>query len=144
MNGYKVITSDGEKVGNVVEEAGDNFIVETGHVRKAKHAIPKVFAATDEETETVCITVSKVIVEDSPRLNGDEVDEEAIARYYGLTSEPEPPETEPEADDPESWDLAMAGAEKERLNALEGESPTDRLTGRGHDPAAPSRKEPGP
>jgi hypothetical protein len=142
MNGYKVVTSDGQKVGQVVDEAGENVIVEMGHIRKVKHAIPKVFTVANDADESVCITVTKDIVEGSPTVNGG-VDEESIARHYGLATELEPLATEPEPDDPEHWDLAAGAAERERVDTLEDESPTDQLTGRGHDPAAPpGRKEP--
>ena len=93
MNGYDVVTHDDEKVlGHLVDKVGANYIVEQGLLRKTKHAIPEQFAELDEAGERLVLTVSKELVEDSPKVNGD-VDEEAVARHYGLadTSVDDPP-----------------------------------------------------
>ena len=131
MEGYDVITSDEHKLGHVVGTMGDNVVVEHGTLRKTKHAVPKTFAHVDDGEKVVRLTVSKEIVEESPKLNGDEPDERAIAEHYGLASGYEEPETlgdgELLPDDP-AWSAeeqelrtGVPTAEQERLRARRGD-----------------------
>jgi hypothetical protein len=94
MEGYEVITSDDRKVGRVVEVKGDNVIVEHGLLRKTRQAIPKPFAHTDESEEVVRLSVSSDIVENSPKIEDDQVDEREVAMHYGLAAGDPAPETE--------------------------------------------------
>ena len=48
MQGYDVVTSDGEAVGTVVEETKASLVVEHGLLRKSRRAIPRAFAHVDE------------------------------------------------------------------------------------------------
>jgi hypothetical protein len=131
MEGYEVITSDEHKLGHVVGTIGDNLVVEHGTLRKTKHAVPKTFAHADESEKVVRLTVSKEIVEESPKLNGDEPDEQAIAEHYGLASGYAAPETEGDGellpDDPawsaeeEQLRTGVPTAEQERLRARQGD-----------------------
>jgi hypothetical protein len=85
MQGYDVVSHEDEKViGHVVDKVGGNYIVEHGMLRKTKHAVPEQFAHVDQAGERIVLTISKEMVEDSPKVNGD-VDEDAIAAHYGLT-----------------------------------------------------------
>jgi len=131
VEGYDVITSDEHKLGHVVGMMGDNVVVEHGTLRKTKHAVPKTFAHVDDGEKVVRLTVSKEIVEESPKLNGDEPDERAIAEHYGLAAGYDAPETEGDGellpDDP-AWSAAeqelrtgLPTAEQERLRAKEGD-----------------------
>lgn len=131
MEGYDVITSDEHKLGHVVGTMGDNVVVEHGTLRKTKHAVPKTFAHVDDGEKLVRLTVSKEIVEESPKLNGDEPDERAIAEHYGLAAGYDAPETEGDGellpDDP-AWSAeeqelrtGLPTAEQERLRAKEGD-----------------------
>ena len=43
MDRQTVVTSDDHKLGTVVEERDNCVIIETGHVFKTKHAIPREF-----------------------------------------------------------------------------------------------------
>ena len=86
MEGYEVITSDGAKLGQVVGTRGDNLIVEHGTLFKSRHALPLAFVHTDEGAQTVTTTLSKELIEDSPKVKDDEFDEAGIAAYYGLPS----------------------------------------------------------
>lgn len=95
MNSYLVVTSDGDELGHVVERVDGNVIVESGRLRKTRHAIPEVFAHVDDERETVFVSVSRNVVEDSPKVDGGPPDSEEIARFYGLEAEFAP---EPETD----------------------------------------------
>jgi hypothetical protein len=94
MEGYEVITSDDRKVGRVVEVKGDNVIVEHGLLRKTRQAIPKPFAHSDESEEVVRLSVSSEIVENSPKIEDDQVDEREIAVHYGLAAGDPASETE--------------------------------------------------
>ena len=128
MHNWDVVTSDGDKVGHVVGEHGDYLIVEQGTIRKAKHALPRTFAHPMPDAEQICISVPKNALQDSPKVNGD-FDEEAIARFWGLSSGYEEPPTEGGGsmnDDDPAWgpdqDAAAAGhlsAEKQRARIRE-------------------------
>jgi hypothetical protein len=93
MNDYEVIGSDGEKVGHVVAQEGDLIILERGHLRKHRYALPRTFVEVDEEAGVVRTTLSKQLIEDSPEVDDDGVDEQQIAAYYGLAGGYEQPDT---------------------------------------------------
>ena len=99
---YDVVTIDGDKIGHLVDERGDYLIVEHG-LLKSKHAVPRTFAETDEGEGVIRTTLSKQLVYDSPKVNG-EFDREAVAEHYGLAEGFEDPPTrglgELEPDDP--------------------------------------------
>ena len=94
MEGYEVITSDDHKLGHVVEVRGDKVIVEHGLLRKARHAVPTPFVHTDESEEVVRLSVSSEIVESSPKIEDGQLDEQEVARHYGLAGSDPAPETE--------------------------------------------------
>lgn len=131
MEGYDVITSDEHKLGHVVGTIGDNLVVEHGTLRKTKHAVPKVFVHPDEAEQVVRLTVSKELVEDSPKLDDGDLDERAVAEHYGLAEGYEAPETlgdgELLPDDPawsaeeEELRTGVPTATQERLRAREGD-----------------------
>lgn len=131
MEGYDVITSDEHKVGHVVRAEGDLLIVEAGLLRKTQHAIPQTFAQVDESEKAVRVSVSKEIVEDSPRLENGAVDRKAVAEHYGLVEGAVAPETLGEGellpDDPawsEEYEERRLGREPEaerRARMLAGE-----------------------
>jgi hypothetical protein len=68
-------------------------IVEHGTLRKARHAIPETFATADESDHVVHLTVSKDIVDASPKLDGESFDRQAVAEHYGLAESTAAPET---------------------------------------------------
>jgi hypothetical protein len=129
MNGYEVLTTDDHRIGSVVEDRGDYLIVESGRLRKSRHALPKAFAHPVDAEQIVRVTVSKGLVADSPKV-GAELDERAVARHYGLAGGYDHPETEGAgvllADDPAesaAVDGARHGivpAEQERAEIREG------------------------
>jgi hypothetical protein len=94
MEGYEVVTSDGGRLGQVVGVAGDNLIVEHGTLRKSRHALPSVFAHVDDGERVVRTTLAKQMIQDSPKVDGDDVDENAVAAYYGLAAGDEQPPSE--------------------------------------------------
>jgi hypothetical protein len=151
MQGYDVVTTDDEKIGKVVGTRGDHLIVESGAIRKSKHALPQTFAEVDEGEQVVRTTVTKDVLYDSPKVNG-EVDDTAIAEYYGLAAGSTAPLTEgygeTVSDDPaigaetQGANVGVTPAPQERAEARERmaggetglpeESPallTDRLAG---------------
>jgi hypothetical protein len=83
MQGYEVRTIDGEMIGHVAADDGDFLIVERGRLVKTKHALPKAFAEVDADEKVVRTTLSKELIDDSPKVNG-ELDRAAIAEHYGL------------------------------------------------------------
>jgi hypothetical protein len=83
MQGYEVRTIDDEKIGNVAADDGDFLIVEHGRLMKTKHALPKAFAEVDDDEKVVRTTLSKELIDDSPKVNG-ELDRAAAAEHYGL------------------------------------------------------------
>ena len=131
MEGYDVITSDDHKLGHVVGAIGDYVVVEHGTLRKTKHAVPKTFVHPDDAEKVVRLTVSKELVEDSPKLDDGNRDERAVAEHYGLAEGYEAPETlgdgELLPDDPawsaeeEELRTGVPTATQERLRAREGD-----------------------
>ena len=115
MEGYEVVTSDEEKLGHVVGIEGDLVIVEHGTLRKTKNAIPMTFAHTDDNEQIVRVTVSKDIVETSPKIENGSVDKEAIAEHYGLVSGTGSAETEGEGETARN-DRLIAVAAESRLH----------------------------
>jgi hypothetical protein len=93
MQGYEVVTSDDDKIGKVVGTNGDYRIVQHGTVFKSKHAVPPQLAHVEEAEQVVRLTVSKEIVNDSPKV-GDDFDEGTVAQYYGIGEGYVAPETE--------------------------------------------------
>ena len=84
MEGYQVVTSDDHKLGQVVGREGDTLIIEHGLLRKTRHALPLTFAHVDEGERVVHTTLSKTMIEESPKVDHGHVDEQAVAVYYGL------------------------------------------------------------
>jgi hypothetical protein len=136
MEGYEVITSDDSSAGHVVGTKGDALIVEHGTLRKSRHLLPKKFVEVDESERVVRATVTKDIVESSPKLDGDTVDERAVAQHYGLAGGYEAPETEGYGDvlpdDParsaeeDEQRLGLQTAEQERLKVQQPDPSADR------------------
>jgi hypothetical protein len=115
MEGFEVITSDDAKAGHVVDVRGSNLIVEHGTIFKSRHALPQTFAHVDESERVVRASVSKEVLESSPKVDDGEVDERAVAEHYGLAEGFEAPTSEGYGetipDDP------ALGAERDRERA---------------------------
>jgi hypothetical protein len=127
MQGFDVLTVDGDKVGHVIEDDGDYLIVEHG-LLKTKHALPRTFTETETEAKLVRTTLSKELIHDSPKV-GDDFDRQEIAEYYGLAEGYEDPVTRGAGDmlpdDPArsaEEDAVRAGIDplQERLKVQEG------------------------
>jgi hypothetical protein len=115
MEGYDVVTTDDDKVGQVVERRDGFLIIETGHLlTKHKHALPEEFAHTDEGEHVVRITVSRELVHDSPKLSDDhDFDALAVSRYYGLVENYAPEGEGPSAAE-ENERLGIESADQRR------------------------------
>jgi hypothetical protein len=134
VEGFDVVTSDDEKVGHVVGKDGDLLIVEHGTIFKARHALPEAFADVDEDARVVRTTISKHLLETSPKV-GDQVDRREVAAHYGLAEGAVAPETAGygalNADDPaltadqQAHRHGVSTAEEERLATRQPEEPVD-------------------
>jgi hypothetical protein len=120
MHGQDVITSDDHKIGTVVAEQDGFAIVEMGHVFKSKHAIPNEFL--HEHEGVLRATVAKEMVADSPKIDEDHVDGDAVKLHYGLVDitvvDPDPDERNAETD---GIHHGIDPAPHERLSTLGGE-----------------------
>jgi hypothetical protein len=94
MEGFDVVTSDDHKIGHVAAVENEHLIIEHGLLKKTQHAVPETFAYTDDGEETVRLSVSKEIVESSPKLDAGWFDKQAVAEHYGLASGSTAPDTE--------------------------------------------------
>ncbi len=120
MEGYGVIGSDGGKLGHVVAVEGDLLVLEEGHLRRTRYAIPKAFAHPDDQEQVVRVTVSKELVEDSPPVKNGDLDHQAVAAHYGLA----------ESYQEGTPDNAAKGAEQEKLRAGVEPAPKQRAESR--------------
>src|SRR6476661_5337588 len=124
MEPQTVVTSDNQKLGTVVDERDRCVVIETGHVFKTKHAIPREFL---HEVEGVFrATVTKDVVDDSPKVDLENWDCSVVRLHYGLDG---PFQVDPDADGLENAETAAqrAGvkpAPVERLDVLKAKNPT--------------------
>jgi hypothetical protein len=94
MEGYDVITSDDQKLGQAVRSEDGYVIVEHKHLlRERQHAIPMAFAHVDDSERVVRVSVSKQLIEDGPEVKNGEFDRKAVAEHYGLAEGALSPET---------------------------------------------------
>lgn len=115
MDGYELVTSDDKHLGHVVGRSGGNAIVEHGLLRKTRHAVPEAFLDVHDDEGIVRTTLSKQLIEDSPKIADDgDVDEEEIAAYYGLA------DTSVADDELVNANPGVAEAERERMEVLRG------------------------
>ncbi|HEV2593016.1 MAG TPA: hypothetical protein VGU02_14105 [Gaiellaceae bacterium] len=80
--GQTVVSSDDHTIGKVVGHRNDCVLVETGHVFKTTHAIPSSFL--HEHDGQLRATVAKEIVHESPQVDSDNFDCDAVLLHYGL------------------------------------------------------------
>jgi hypothetical protein len=118
-----VVTSDDQKLGTVVAERDRCVVIETGHVFKTKHAIPREFL--HEVDGVLRATVTKDVVDDSPKVDLENWDCATVRLHYGLDG---PFQADADANDLESaeTDALRAGikpAPVERLEVLEEHDP---------------------
>lgn len=122
MEGQEVVTSDDQKLGTVIASREDCEIVETGSVFKSKHAIPREFL--HEHDGVLRATVTKDVVNDSPKVDPEAFDLGAVRAHYGLDGTFE---VSPDADGLDNAETAGARAgvqpaPAERIATLGGEN----------------------
>jgi len=122
MEGQDVVTSDDHKLGTVIAERDDCVVIETGHVFKSKHAIPRSFL--HEHDGVLRATVTKDVVDDSPKVDLEDWDCEVVRLHYGIDG---PFETDPPADGLNNAEVEGARhgvqpAPAERITTLGGET----------------------
>jgi hypothetical protein len=123
MEHQSVVTSDDQKLGSVVAERDGCVIIETGHVFKTKHAIPREFL--HEVDGTLRATVTKDVVADSPKVDLESWDCSTVRLHYGLDG-PFQVDPDPTGLENAETDAVRAGikpAPVERLEVLEGTDP---------------------
>jgi hypothetical protein len=123
MEDQIVFTSDDHKLGSVIAERDGCVIIETGHVFKTKHAIPREFI--HETGGELRATVTKNVVDDSPKIDLEHWDCSVVRQHYGLDG---PFELNPDPDDLENAETdalrrGLKPAPVERLDVLEGRDP---------------------
>lgn len=115
--GQVIVGSDDRKIGRVAGEEDGCVLVQTGHVFKATHAMPKEFVhLIDGELRA---TIAREIVEGSPAI-GDDWNPREVLLYYGIGG---PYRIDPEPDGVNSAEVAgeRAGVEpapSERIRTL--------------------------
>jgi hypothetical protein len=119
MEGQTVVGSDDHKLGTVIDERDNCVIIETGHVFRTKHAIPREFL--HDHGGELRATVTKEVVDDSPKIDLDRWDCAEVRLAYGLDG---PFEVDPDPNGVESaeTDFARAGlrpAPAERLDTMQ-------------------------
>src|SRR3712207_3150523 len=153
MEGYEVETSDGH-LGSVVSVKNDNVIVKHGTLFKQCHAVPLTFVEVDDEQRVVHTTLSKRMIEDSPKVKDDEpLDTGSIAEYYGLAEGATDPGTEGygalNADDPaitadqQALSAGVEPAEAQRARTRENLNSDDTYGSPGRQVIPPSAHEVG-
>ena len=87
MEDYDVVSSDDSKIGHAVGTKDGFLIVESGLIRKTKHAVPLDMTRTDADEKVVRLTVTKQMVEEGPAVEDDDTDWRAVSDYYGRGAE---------------------------------------------------------
>src|SRR6266487_715766 len=94
MEGFEVVTSDDCKIGHVAEVRDRHVIIEHGLLKKTRHAVPETFVHTADGEQVVRLSVSKEIVETSPKLDNGSIDTQAVAEQDALRAGREPADKE--------------------------------------------------
>jgi len=123
LEGQTVVGSDDHKLGTVVAERDNCVIIESGHVFKSKHAIPREFL--HDTGGELRATVTKEVVDGSPKIDLNKWDCSEVRLAYGLDG---PFEVDPDPNGLETaeTDAARAGmkpAPAQRVDTLEGNDP---------------------
>ena len=120
MEHQTVVTSDDHKLGTVIDERDNCVVIETGHVFKTKHAIPRDFL--HEVDGALRATVTKDVIDDSPKVDLEHWDCSAVRLHYGLDGpfevDPDPNGLENAETDARRAGLKTAAAE--RIDVMEG------------------------
>ena len=69
MRGFAVVTSDDRLVGHIADTRDGYLIVESGHLRKARHPVPREFVHVVDEAAKAFVTVPRRVVMDAPEVD---------------------------------------------------------------------------
>jgi hypothetical protein len=95
MRGFDVVTSDDRLIGHVADMRDGYLIVESGHLRKARHPVPREFVHAVDEAAKAFVTVPRRVVMDAPEVDRKGFfDRRKAARHYGLAESYIAPTTE--------------------------------------------------
>ena len=119
MEDQTVVTSDDQKLGSVIDERDDCVIIETGHMLKTKHAIPREFL--HEVDGVLRATVTKDIVGDSPKVDLENWDVGAVRLHYGIDGvfEVDPDPNGLENSETDARRAGMKPAAQERMDIMD-------------------------
>ena len=85
MRGYEVVTSDDKVVGHVADVRDGYLIVDSGHMRKTRHPVPREFVHAVDEAAKAFVTVPRRVLMDAPEVDRKGFfDRRAAARHFGL------------------------------------------------------------
>lgn len=90
MDGYEVLTEDGETFGTVVATHGLFLVVEHDGARRP---LPARFVSADDEARIVRTTLARPLLESAPEIGDDGLDEREAARHFGLAAGEDAPDT---------------------------------------------------
>src|SRR3954447_11334116 len=118
MRGFEVVTSDDRMIGHVADVRDGYLIVESGHVRKARHPVPREFVHAVDQAAKAFVTVPRRVVMDAPEDDRKGFfDRRAAARPYGPAQSYIAPTTQGRGEtlghDPE-WGSQQSGAPEHR------------------------------
>ena len=118
MRGFEVVTSDDRMIGHVADVQEGYLIVESGHLRKARHPVPREFVHAVDEAAKAFVTVPRRVVMDAPEVDRKGFfDRRQAARHYGLAESYVAPTTEGRGEtlghDP-AWGSDRGGAAEHR------------------------------
>src|SRR5688572_13445106 len=143
VEGFDVLTFDGDKAGTIVGKEGAYLVVEQGAIFKHRRLLPESFATVDDAEGVVRTTVSRELLDGAPELDGT-VDERAVALHFGLAGGEDEPETlgygDVAPDDP-AWGAEHDGRRSGRVSGDEQRVQIQQHQGAGEGPndAAPRR-----
>jgi hypothetical protein len=85
IQGYRVVTAEGKRVGRVAGESASALVVRCGLWPRRWRALPWQYAAIDEEDGCVLMQVSKELLAKSPKVKpGTPIDDRTVASWWGL------------------------------------------------------------
>jgi hypothetical protein len=118
MRGFEVVASDDRVVGHVADMRDGYLIVESGHLRKARHPVPREFVHAVDEAAKAFVTVPRRVVMDAPEVDRKGFfDRRKAARHYGLAESYVAPTTDGRGEtlghDP-AWGSQTGGAPEQR------------------------------
>jgi hypothetical protein len=83
LDGYQVLSVDGDRVGTVAGVSKESIVVERGRWRRTYRAVPMTLAAVRHIDRSVIVLVQPDVLARSPKIKPDRaVDDDLIAAHY--------------------------------------------------------------